>query len=132
MAIDVWEPQKPLSIDEALLQELAAVYRNGVEHGQALDEQLDETWIKDKAQLMRQEPGAFEAVENLSDEVLVDVIHFFTLAEMQLPGWEAGNKNPVIYLVKVLKDRGAFDPELRRWIKANTDNRYLPYGSALA
>ena len=132
MAIDVWEPQKPLSIDEALLQELAAVYRNGMDQGQALDEQLGETWIKDKAQLMHQEPGAFAAAENLSDEALVDVVHFFTLAEMQLPGWEAGNKNPVIYLVKVLKDRGAFDPELRRWIKANNDNRYLPYGSALA
>ena len=29
MAIDVWEPQKPLSIDEALLQELAEVSRSG-------------------------------------------------------------------------------------------------------
>ncbi|HAK50384.1 MAG TPA: hypothetical protein DCM54_00550 [Gammaproteobacteria bacterium] len=127
MAIDVWEPQKPLSIDEALLQELAEVSRSG----EALND-LNETWIKDKAQLMRQEADAFGAAENVSDEVLVDVIHFFTLAEMQLPGWEAGNKNPVIYLVKVLKDRGAFDAELRKWIKANTDNRYLPYGSALA
>ena len=51
---------------------------------------------------------------------------------MQLPGWEAGKKNPVIYLVRILKDRDGFDPELRKWIKTNTDNRYLPYGSALA
>ena len=128
MAIDVWEPQKPLSIDEALLQELAGVYRKG----EALGEHVEEPWIRDKAQLMRQESDAFVAAENLSEDVLADVIRFFTLAEMQLAGWEAGKKNPVIYLVKILKDRDAFDSELRKWIKANTDNRYLPYGSALA
>ena len=128
MAIDVWEPQKPLSIDEALLQELAGVYRRG----ETLAEHLDEPWVKDKMQLMHQEADAFRAAQNLSDGVLADVIRFFTLAEMQLPGWEAGKKNPVIYLVRILKDRDGFDPELRKWIKTNTDNRYLPYGSALA
>ena len=128
MAIDVWEPQKPLSIDEALLQELAGVYRRG----ETLAEQLDELWVKDKMQLMHQEADAFRAAQNLSDDVLADLIRFFTLAEMQLPGWEAGKKNPVIYLVRILKDRDGFDPELRKWIKTNTDNRYLPYGSALA
>ena len=128
MAIDVWEPQKPLSIDEALLQELAGVYRRG----ETLAEQLDEPWVKDKMQLMHQEADAFRAAQNLSDDVLADLIRFFTLAEMQLSGWEAGKKNPVIYLVRILKDRDGFDPELRKWIKTNTDNRYLPYGSALA
>ena len=128
MAIDVWEPQKPLSIDEALLQELAGVYWKG----ETLGEHVDQLWIRDKAPLMRQESDAFVAAENLSNDLLADVIRFFTLAEMQLAGWEAGKKNPVIYLVKILKDRDAFDSELRKWIKANTDNRYLPYGSALA
>ena len=128
MAIDVWEPQKPLSIDETLLQELAGVYRRG----ETLAEQLDEPWVKDKMQLMHQEADAFRTAKNLSDDVLADLIRFFTLAEMQLPGWEAGKKNPVIYLVRILKDRDGFDPELRKWIKTNTDNRYLPYGSALA
>ena len=128
MAIDVWEPQKPLSIDEALLQELAGVYPRG----ETLAEQLDEPWVKDKMQLMHQEADAFRAAQNLSDDVLADLIRFFTLAEMQLPGWEAGKKNPVIYLVRILKDRDGFDPGLRKWIKTNTDNRYLPYGSALA
>ena len=128
MAIDVWEPQKPLSIDEALLQELAGVYWKG----ETLGEHVVQLWIRDKAPLMRQESDAFVAAENLSNDLLADVIRFFTLAEMQLAGWEAGKKNPVIYLVKILKDRDAFDSELRKWIKANTDNRYLPYGSALA
>jgi hypothetical protein len=35
----------------------------------------------------------------------------------------------VIYLVRLLKQRGTFEPELRQWIKANTDNRYLPNGA---
>ena len=28
-----------------------------------------------------------------------------------------------------VRRRDAFDDDLRRWIKAHTDNRYLPYGS---
>ena len=45
--------------------------------------------------------------------------------------WEAGNKSPVIPLVKILKERGDFEADLRKWIKSNTKNRYLPNGSAL-
>jgi hypothetical protein len=37
----------------------------------------------------------------------------------------------VIPLVKMLKERGDFDADLRKWIKSNTKNRYLPYGSAI-
>ncbi|MFT7688808.1 MAG: hypothetical protein ACI9FB_004173, partial [Candidatus Azotimanducaceae bacterium] len=33
--------------------------------------------------------------------------------------------------VKVLKKRQLFDAELRKWIKANTENRYLPNGAVL-
>ena len=49
----------------------------------------------------------------------------------QLPGWDGGVRSPVIYLVKLMKERGLFTPELRKWIKKNTDNRYLPNGSVL-
>ena len=63
------------------------------------------------------------------EDILV-LIKLFTLIEV-LPGWDAGSKSPVIALSKLLKRRNAFTPDIRKWIKSNTDNRYLPYGSAL-
>ena len=67
--------------------------------------------------------AAFSAAE------LVSLARFYTVAEQQLSGWQAGPKSPVIPLVRELKDRKQFDPELRKWIKANTDNKFLPHGS---
>ena len=74
---------------------------------------------------------AWQLATNLSSADIEPLIRLFTLLERQVPGWDAGNKSPVIPLVKLLKARDDFSPELRKWIKANTENRYLPYGSAL-
>jgi hypothetical protein len=81
------------------------------------------------AHWMKQQAEYWLVAETLGDEDLQRMITFFTLAEKQLPGWDAGKQSPVIYLVRILKLRGTFTPELRRWIKANTDNRYLPNGA---
>jgi hypothetical protein len=64
-----------------------------------------------------------------SDARLIRLVRFFTLAEMRLPGWEAGARSPVIRIVAELKRRDAYPNELTAWIKANTTNRFLPYGS---
>jgi|TARA_B110000263_G_C15270774_1_gene493365 hypothetical protein len=129
MAVGVWEPQKSLDISEASLRALAASYRTG--QSETLSDFLDDTTIKANATLMQQEAVVFDVAMGLDDGELDDLIRLFTLAEMQLPGWEAGKKSPVIYLVRILKARDAFSADLRRWVKANTDNRYLPNGSAL-
>lgn len=72
-------------------------------------------------------------LEPLETGTLIALVRFFTLAEQHWTGWEAGDKNPVIWICKTLKPRGAFpDIELTRWIKAHTDNRFLPYGNPLA
>lgn len=72
-------------------------------------------------------------LEPLETETLIALVRFFTLAEQHWAGWEAGDKNPAIWICKTLKPRGAFpDVELTRWVKANTDNRFLPYGNPLA
>ena len=80
--------------------------------------------------VMRLDVDVWEVVEGLSTTEIVHLIRAFTLIEI-MPGWEAGAKSPVISLVKTLKKRGEFDAELRKWIKSNSDNRYLPYGSVL-
>ncbi|NCF32857.1 MAG: hypothetical protein GWP50_04730 [Proteobacteria bacterium] len=68
----------------------------------------------------------------LENAELVTLIRLFTLGEMQHPSWQAGAKSPVVPLVKLLKQRNAFDAALGRWIKANTTNRFLPHGDLSA
>ncbi len=73
-----------------------------------------------------------DAVSSLPEADIYHLMRFFTVAEMQLAGWEAGDKSPVIWLNKTLKARGKpLSKEQVQWIKQNTRNRFLPYGSAL-
>lgn len=73
--------------------------------------------------------------DELNSDDISNLIRFFTLAEMQLPGWEAGKSSPVIYLFKLLRKKTDVDAEalkaLRSWIKTNSDNRYLPNGAVI-
>jgi hypothetical protein len=68
----------------------------------------------------------------LDDGELLALIRLFTLAEGALPGWQAGAKSPVIVLAAALRQRDAYPREITAWIKANTDNRFLPYGDLMA
>ena len=60
---------------------------------------------------------------------VVQWIRFFTLAEAKFAGFEAGAQSPVVALARALRRRGEYPPDLTRWIKANTANRFLPHGS---
>jgi hypothetical protein len=71
------------------------------------------------------------AVGPLADAEIIALIRVFTRGERDLPGWEAGAKSPVVPMVRELKKRGRFDPSLSAWIKANTNNRFLPHGSLM-
>ena len=128
MSIDVWEPKDEFAIELDLLLKISEAFRAG-----RLDNDFfSECFIKENVQLMKQARESYEKVNSFPDDVIIDLIQFFTLAEMAYPEWGAGEKSPVIYLVKILKSRGVFCVELRKWIKNNSDNRYLPYGSVLS
>ena len=71
------------------------------------------------------------AAEALDTYRIVELIRLFTRAEMAFPAWKGGDRSPVIALAAVLKRRGAFPPGLTAWIRANSDNRFLPHGSLL-
>ena len=131
MTIGVWEPakgaaEKGLSLDD--LKAYAALTDGALEN---LAASLTAAQISDDARLMRLDEAPWQVVTTLSDEELISLVRFFTLAVMQLPGWDGGKQSPVIYLVRILKQRGAFTPVLRQWVKTNTDNRYLPNGALL-
>jgi hypothetical protein len=85
-----------------------------------------------QAKLMQQDKESwFLAANRFSDEEIIDLMRFFTVAE-SLPGWEAGDNSPVIWLGKILKKRGTgIDKELTLWIKANSKNQFLPHGALI-
>lgn len=129
MGIGVWQPGKQRSVSGEQLETLLDKARR-IDPNQLIST-CDREFVEANAWVMKLEEGAWSDSDALPDDDLVALIRFFTLAEMQLAGWEAGKQNPVIYLVRILKSRGEFSADLRKWIRSNTDNRYLPYGAAL-
>ena len=133
MAIGIWTPNAgstPLDpVDMALMRRLLALTSNGdVGHVKDL---LSEADIKQCAELADLAAKCWLPANELVKDQLESLIKLFTAGEMQLPAWQFGNKSPVIPLVKILKRRDEFSVEFRKWIKANTDNRYLPHGSLM-
>ena len=71
----------------------------------------------------------FEALKNFSNDELIVLIHFFTLAEVHFTNWNAEEKSPVIWIAKLLRKRKhSLDKELLIWIKNNNKNKFLPFG----
>lgn len=134
MSVGAWNPSDSENtasfiIDLAIVRELATLAQK--QSLTALNELLPETIIADQQPLMKQSKEAwFEAAQVLSNEEILALIKFFTLAEMQLSGWEAGDQSPVIWLTKVLRKRKApLSKELLLWIREHSDNRFLPNGA---
>lgn len=97
---------------------------------------LDELAIARLAPLARHAPGSggadwAQVVESMDNSAIIGLIKLFTLAESRLSGWESGAKSPVVALAAVLRGQEAYPKELTSWIKANTSNRFLPYGSLM-
>jgi hypothetical protein len=132
MSIGTWEPGSKKSVDiveHEKLMELLSCFQSA--DPEKLSESMSATQVQTNAGLMSLSEESWQSCDLFADEELEPLVRFFTLAEMQLPGWDSGAKSPVIYLVKVMKKRGSFTPEFRKWIKKNSDNRYIPNGSVL-
>ena len=130
MAVGVWNPEESehKTVDTGLLKRFLVVDPGT---GGIQEADLESAGVDAENGIMKLDASAWQSAEALQTEEIVRLVRIFTLVESQVPGWDAGPKSPVIPLVKLLKKRDGFTPELRKWIKANTDNRYLPYGSAL-
>jgi hypothetical protein len=132
MSVGVWKPGENAEsrvVGPALLDRFFQLSKglSGALDAGMLDaaEVANENWV------MTVGSAAWESARALDSERAISLVRLFTLVEEQISGWEGGNKSPVISLVKILKERGDFEADLRKWIKANTKNRYLPYGSAI-
>lgn len=132
MTIGTWTPHQdaPTPPDAVALNQAADLGAEADNHFP----DAPETAVQSLQPWMQQARSAWAPVlEPLPTDQLVNLVRFFTLAEHHWSGWEGQDKNPVVWICKELKTRGAFpDPELTRWIKAHTENRFLPYGNPLA
>ena len=130
MSVGVWDPGGDRSPGPAIDPVLLDAFLRLSAAGPLMPEDLEEAGVALQQGVMTLGVDAWHVAENRTTADIRHLAQVFTLIEA-LPGWDAGAKSPVIGLVKILKTRGEFDVELRKWIKANSDNRYLPYGSAL-
>jgi hypothetical protein len=72
----------------------------------------------------------FSMKDALSNDDIILLIKFFTLAEMKFSHWTANDSSPVIWLAKILRQKGQrIEADLLQWIKSNSDNKFLPYGA---
>ncbi|MBH80725.1 MAG: hypothetical protein CMQ49_09485 [Gammaproteobacteria bacterium] len=128
MSVESWDPDSaPRHITSADLQRLLKA-ANALE---SPDFGLNGVEISDLAALARHPQVDWTPVAaGLDDAALVALVQLYTLAE-KLPGWEAGAKSPVIVLAAQLRERGVYPEDLTAWIRANTDNRFLPYGNLM-
>lgn len=135
MSIGSWDPDaaaksQSQQLDQPSLQclrDCASRLANNPE--QAVNSLLDTDQQQQLAPLMQLPASDWQqSCAELDSEELLQLIRFFTLAE-SLPGWQCGDKSPVIALAKLLKQRGQrLEREQLLWIREHSDNRFLPYG----
>lgn len=134
MSIGAWEPsgeeiKTTAEIDVNALPLLIGLSENN--QLSAIGNHLSNDQINQYRPWMKVDTQKWQAaVATLNSEQITHLIRFFTLAEMQLEGWEAGNDSPVIALNKVLKKRGdRLDKTMLMWIRQNSNNRFIPNGA---
>ena len=133
MSVEEWKPVQKIIIDLAKLRQYVAIASNFDDSNVAAALPVEN--ISADSFLMSAAAADWAQADELNSDDISNLIRFFTLAEMQLPGWEAGKSSPVIYLFKLLRKKTDVDAEalkaLRSWIKTNSDNRYLPNGAVI-
>ncbi|QFT53587.1 hypothetical protein [Microbulbifer sp. THAF38] len=132
MSVGAWEPQvsgqqeeNHWEFDRDQLQRLISVAISD----NSLSDKLNEEDLR-ASQLIRLPAQQWlEESQHWNNEQLWQLIRFFTLAEMELTGWDAGAESAVIPLAKELRKRKApLQKEQLLWIRQHSNNRYLPYG----
>ena len=133
MTLGSWDPKSvqessAFQIDPQQLQQFILLADNGELDN--ISKKLSSEQLQQQAALMQLPASDWNPViTELNSADIISLIRFFTCAET-LPGWQAGEKSPVITLTKQLKKRGEkLERELLLWIRQHSYNRFLPYGS---
>jgi hypothetical protein len=133
MTVESWDPNSANVLTAIRLGRLLEAARSLDQPDFGLDVEQARALAPVVRQARGSKPGVdwAAAAEPLEDDDIVALIRLFTLAEPRLPGWESGDASPVVPLTALLKRRGAYPADLTAWIKANTDNRFLPHGNLM-
>jgi hypothetical protein len=133
MTVESWDPSGSGVLTPPRLAHLLEAARSLEQPDFGLDAEQARALAPVVRQARRAKPGVdwSAAAESLGDDDVVALIRLFTLAEPRLPGWESGDASPVVPLTALLKRRGTYPADLTAWIKANTDNRFLPHGNLM-
>ena len=131
--VDTWQPSSSNDvISEQKLADFSALITNQ-ERARENIKDLNDKDIKLIESLINSPKSAWiKAIENLSIEQIKNLCVFFTIGEMEFSNWAFASKNPTIYFIKHLKAQAIpLEKDFIRWLKKQTDNRYIPYGAAL-
>jgi hypothetical protein len=125
--VGVWQPEaNAIPLERTVLERLANC-------ASRLDEPtlgLDADEVVRYSTLMRRPREQWSAaVANIDAATIERLIRFFTVAEDRLPNWEGGAHSPVIALAAALRARDAYPKPLTAWIRAHSQNKFLPWGS---
>ncbi len=131
--VDTWQPTASntvISVD--ILLELSTKVTSQESINDDI-KTLNENEINLIASYINAPQAAWEkAIENFSKAQILNLCMIFTKGEMQFSNWTFSSKNPTIYLLRYLKAQNiAVEKDFVRWLKKQTDNRYIPYGPAL-
>ncbi|MCD8522065.1 MAG: hypothetical protein LRY66_06805 [Saccharospirillaceae bacterium] len=133
--IDEWVPasESSASITPALLQQCISVTAMMADSSSQAEQALGEEACQQiRAWLQLSEEHWQPALTMFNADELFRLATFFTLAEMAFSGWQCGARNPAIWIFRHLKKNGQLpEKDAIRHLKSLTDNRYIPYGSAL-
>ncbi|ROS01176.1 hypothetical protein EDC56_1604 [Sinobacterium caligoides] len=136
MSTGNWDPEinaqrKALSIEPAFLTLFIKISAD--DQLDVIADQLTKTQLETFPALIELSIEDWQdAVKNLSNDDIWQLIRFWTVAEKSLVGWECGDKSPVIALNKLLKKRKkALSKEQLTWIKSTSNNHFLPNGPLL-
>lgn len=134
MSVTTWDPSQP-SGQSASQPDLACVRTwaaSAWPNEQALTALTDDDRNSLKAWITLDWTIWEPVITQLTADELCHLMQLMTLAESHIGGCDAGAKSTVIHAFRQHKSKfGAPDKELVRWIKANTQNRFLPYGPVL-
>ena len=130
--LNEWVPTTS-GINLQVLAELAALGQQ-IQHAEHNLNALTSKTLQQQAQpwLRLSEQDWLASIEQLDPAQLLPLARFFTLAEKQLSGWNCGSKNPAIWIFRWLRKHQQQPSKAEvQQLKQLTDNKFIPYGSAL-
>jgi hypothetical protein len=131
--VDTWQPtEQKTTISAERLSNIAALIssQESIEEDVMSLDNSDVDLIN--SYLHMPQSAWLKAIEDFNDAQILNLCMLFTIGEMKYPAWTFGSKNPTIYFLRHLKaENRAAEKDFVRWLKKQTDNRYIPYGPAL-